>query len=83
MTIIDTTQARKDFASVVKAANQGERFLLERHGKKVAAVVSVADLAVLRAIEDRLDREAADAALKDIEANGTIPWEELKAKLEL
>jgi antitoxin Phd len=83
MTIIDTTQARKDFSSVVKAANKGERFLLERHGKKVAAVVSVADLAVLRAIEDRLDREAADAALEDVEANGTIPWEELKAKLGL
>jgi prevent-host-death family protein len=83
MTIIDTTQARKEFSSVVKAANKGERFLLERHGKKVAAVVSVSDLAVLRAIEDRLDREAADAALRDVEANGAIPWEELKAKLGL
>ena len=83
MTIIDTTQARKEFSSVVKAANKGERFLLERHGKKMAAVVSVADLAVLRAIEDRLDREAADAALRDVEANGAIPWEALKAKLGL
>jgi hypothetical protein len=37
----------------------------------------------LRAIEDRFDREAADAALKDVEANGTVSWEEMKAKLGL
>ncbi len=32
---------------------------------------------------DRVDAAAADAALKDIEENGTIPWEDLKAKLGL
>ena len=51
--------------------------------ESVAAVVPVRDLAMLRAIEDRLDAEAADAALKDIEAKGTVPWETLKAKLGL
>lgn len=83
MTTLDTTVARKDFSSVVDAANKGERFLLKRHGKTMAAVVSIRDLAVLRAIEDRFDREAADAALKDVEANGTVSWDEMKAKLGL
>jgi antitoxin (DNA-binding transcriptional repressor) of toxin-antitoxin stability system len=83
MTTLETTVARKDFSSMVKAANKGERFLLERHGKKVAAVVPVRDLAVLRAFEERFDRETADAALKDVEANGTVPWAELKARLGL
>ena len=68
---------------MVEAANKGERFILQRHGKRMAAVVSIRDLAVLRAIEDRFDREAADAALKDVEANGTVSWEELKANLGL
>jgi antitoxin Phd len=83
MTRIDTALARKDFASMIKAVSKGERFILERHGKKVAAVVSIHDLAVLRALEDRLDRETADAALAEAEANGTIPWEEVKARLGL
>lgn len=83
MTTLDTSVARKEFASVVDAANKGERFLLKRNGKRVAAVVSVRDLAYLRALEDKIDRYEADAALKDAEENGTIPWEELKARLGL
>ena len=83
MTTLDTTIARKEFSSVIAAANKGERFLLKRHGKRVAAVVPIRDLAVLRALEDRFDREAADAALKDVEEYGTVSWEELKAKLGL
>ena len=83
MTTLDTSIARKDFSSVMDAANKGERFLLKRHGKRIAAVVPVRDLAVLRALEDRFDREAADAALKDVEENGAVSWEDLKAKLGL
>ncbi len=50
MTRIDTALARKDFASMSKAVSKGERFILERHRKKVAAGVSGHDLAVLRAL---------------------------------
>lgn len=83
MTTLDTSVARKDFANVVKAAHKGERFLLKKHGKKIAAVVPIRDLATLRAIEDRLDAEAADAAMHDVEENGTISWDDLKANLGL
>jgi prevent-host-death family protein len=83
MTTLDTTVARKDFANVVEAANKGERFLLKRHGKGIAAVVSVRDLAYLRALEDQFDREAADAALQDVEDHGATSWDEVKARLGL
>ncbi len=83
MTSIETSVARKNFASIVKAANRGERVLLKRHGKKVAAVVSVSDLAILHALEDRLDNVDADVALKDVEESGTVSWEEAKARLGL
>ncbi len=83
MTRIDAALARKEFASMIKAASKGERFVLERHGKKVAAVVSIHDLAVLRALEDRFDRETADDALAEAKENGTISWEEVKARLGL
>ncbi len=83
MTTLDTSAALKDFSSVADAAAKGERFILKRHGKRVAAVVSIRDLAVLRAIEGRFDREAAAVALKDVEENGTVPWEDVKATLGL
>jgi hypothetical protein len=58
---------------------------LKRHGKSVAAIVSVRDLAFLRELEDRIDREDADAALKEIN-EGTVvpvPWEDVKVRLGL
>ena len=80
---LTASEARKDFASVIRGVRKGERFILSRHDKGVAAVVSVEDLALLQAIEDRRDARAARAARADAEKNGTIPWEELKAELGL
>ena len=80
---ISTSKAREDFAAVLKGVAKGERFLLRRHNKSVAAIVPVEDLALLQAIEDRRDAEAARAALEDVEVNGTVPWDEIKARLGL
>jgi antitoxin (DNA-binding transcriptional repressor) of toxin-antitoxin stability system len=77
------SKARKDLSRVIQGAGEGERFLLLRHNKGVAAIVSVEDLALLQAIEDRRDRVAARLALQDAETNGTVPWEQVKAELGL
>ncbi|MBI3457304.1 MAG: type II toxin-antitoxin system Phd/YefM family antitoxin [Candidatus Rokubacteria bacterium] len=57
-----------------------ERIVVERHGKPAAAVVPIEDLALLEALENRLDLDAARQALAE---PGTIPWEEVKATLGL
>jgi len=80
---LTTSKARQDFSAVVEAVERGERIVLSRHGKPVAAVVTVEDLALLKAIEDRRDAKAARAALEDAERNGTTPWEQIKAELGL
>jgi prevent-host-death family protein len=80
---LTTSEARQDLSSVIRGVRKGERFLLSRHDEAVAAIVSVEDLAILQAIEDRRDKEAALAALEDVEANGTVPWEQIKADLGL
>ena len=80
---IPTSKARKDFADILEAAKKGERFLLHKHNKGVAAIVSVQDLAILQAIEDCQDSRAADAAIAEIEAMGSVPWETVKKDLGL
>jgi len=80
MVKLSTTEARRDFSSVVDAAYaRSERVVLTRNGKGVAAVVSMADLETLEALEDRADIEAARKALAEDGPN--IPWAEVKARL--
>ena len=82
MTRIPASEARLQFAEVVnKVAFGGERILLHRHGKDVAAIVPVEDLQLLESLEERMDLEAARAALK--EKAPRIPWNRLKEQLGL
>jgi prevent-host-death family protein len=75
------SKAREEFAEVVnRAAYKGERTLLHRRGKDVAAVVPVADLVQLEQIEDRMDLEAAREAMKE---PGIVSWEKVKNDLGL
>jgi prevent-host-death family protein len=80
---MSTSKAREDLAAVLKTVEGGERVLLRRHGKAVAAIVPVEDLALLRAIEDRMDRKLAREAMAEYEAEGSIPLEQLKSELGL
>lgn len=51
--------------TVDRVAFQGERIILQRHGKDEAALISVADLQLLEAIEDQMDVAAAKLALAE------------------
>jgi len=61
---IGIAQIRNKMADVLnRVAYQGERVVLERRGKGVAAIVSMDDLALLEALEDLEDAKAARKAL--------------------
>lgn len=78
------SKARERFSEILnRVAYRRDRVLLERHGRAVAAVVPVEDLELLEELEDRLDLEDARAALAEAKANGTRPWEKIKAALGL
>ena len=51
---------------------RGDRIVLERHGKDVAAVISIEDLELLERLEDRYDLELSKGALAD--SNTRISW---------
>jgi prevent-host-death family protein len=81
MTRLSTSQLREELSEALnRVAYKGERIVLRRHGKDVAALVPMDDLARLEEMEDRADNAAADAALKEIERTGTVAWEQVRDK---
>lgn len=88
MTRLNVSKAREDFPEILnRAAYAKERTVVSRRGKDLAAVVPIEDLRLLERLvqeeEDRLDLEAAHAALKEAEVEGTIPLEEARERLGL
>lgn len=85
MTELSVSAARARLADVVDEARVGhDPVYLTRRGQRVAAVIAADDLArLLEAAEDLADIEAARAAREEIEADGTIPWDEVKSDLGL
>lgn len=81
---LDVTEFRNRISETLNRVAFGkERVTITRHGKALVALVSVEDMRLLEAIEDRVDLEQAQAALKEAEADGTTPWEEIKERLGL
>lgn len=76
------SKVRDQFSDTLnRVAYKGERIILERRGRPVAAVVPVEDLELLEELEDLMDLEEARAALAEARTRGTIPWKKIKAVL--
>ena len=81
MTRLEISKARENLADTINRVKyKGERVVLNRRGKAIAALVSLEDLALLEKLEDRLDLEDALKALKE---PGTVSWKKVKADLGL
>lgn len=81
MNEMSVSEARKALSDTInKVAFGGERVLINRHGKVVAALVSAADLEILELIEDQWDIEAVKEALES--PKDTVSWDVLKKELD-
>lgn len=84
MTKVSTAVARKRFSDVVNRASYAkERVALTRYGHTLAAIVPAEDLALLEAMEDRIDADDAREALAEMKAKGEkpIPLSKVKKRL--
>ena len=71
---VTTTQARADLSSLVnRAARRGERIVVQRRGRDVAAIVSLADLALIEKVEDEIDVREARKVLAAMKRKGEGP----------
>ena len=78
------SEARDSFSTTVnRVAFGGERVVLTRHGRRVAAVVPIADLELIEALEDARDLDDVRAALADPDNRDRVAWDDLKAQLDL
>lgn len=78
------SDARQNFAELINHVAYGnERVLIHRHGKQLAGVVPIQDLALLRDIESFIDLEDARQAVREAQEQKTISLDELKQRLGL
>jgi prevent-host-death family protein len=77
---LTTSTARSQFADIISRAEYaGERTVVHRRKKPVAAIVPIEDLELLERYEDELDLRLIRKARKE----KTIPWEQVKKELGL
>ena len=76
-----------DLVNAVKQVASGRPIVLHQNGKQVAALISIEDLHLLERLieeeEDRIDITETEKILAEIKQQGTVPWERIKAELEL
>lgn len=81
---ISTAEARRNMADVVnRAAYGGERFVVTRHGRELAAIVPLDDANLLERVRRFLEDREWEAALREVTEAGTVPWEEARRELGL
>ena len=79
---VTASKARSGFAETLnRVAYGGERVVLKKHGKAVAAVVPIEDLRLIEQMEDEEDVRAANKARK--EKGPAIPLAEVRRRLGL
>jgi len=86
MTRLAASRAREDFSDTLnRVAYGGERIVLRRRGRDLAAIVPMEDLALIEKIEDATDVREAKKALARMRRTGKkpVPLEKLKRNLGL
>ena len=82
---LSTSAARQQFAELInRTAYRGERFVLQRRKKPVAAVIPIEEYDFLeRMIEARENEIDVRLVRKARKEKGRIPWERVKRELGL
>ena len=78
---LTASEARQNFSDILSRAEyRGERVIVHRGKKAVAAIVPIEDVELLERLEDEINVAAAREALKDPR---TISWGKIKKDLKL
>ncbi len=79
MTNLSVSQLRTHISDFIsRAAYADQRFVIQKNGKPACAIVSIKDLELIEALEDKIDIKAAKKARR---GKTSIPWEKAKKQL--
>ena len=77
-----TAEARKNLADVLnRVAYTRERVVVTRHGREIAAIVSMEDLSLIERLRTLLDQKEVADALDELEAGESVSWGALREEL--
>jgi prevent-host-death family protein len=83
MTHLAVADARRDLSDILnRVVYSGERIIITRHGKDIAAIVSSKDLEALEKIEDMVDVTEAEKRLSEGRKDA-IPYEAIRKEMGL
>ncbi|MBN1759042.1 MAG: type II toxin-antitoxin system Phd/YefM family antitoxin [Chitinispirillaceae bacterium] len=83
MTHLAVADARRGLSDILnRVVYGGERVVITRHGKDVAAIVSSKDLEALEKIEDMIDVTEAEKRLSEGRKHA-IPYEAIRREMGL
>ena len=81
---VTTAEARKNLADLLnRVAYAGERLVLTRGGRELAALVPVEDAGLVERLRHFLARREVSEALDGLAKEEAAPWEDLKKELGL
>jgi len=86
MTKLAASQARDTFSDTLnRVAYRGERIVLRRRGKDLAAIVPIEDLKLIQKVEDEIDLREAKKVLAEAKRKGLKPiaYERVRERLGL
>jgi prevent-host-death family protein len=78
---ISVTQARKELGNVFSEVNYNRERIVLTNQKKCVAIVPIEDLERLEAMEDAEDIREAELALKEVDEEGSISFDEMKKRV--
>jgi len=79
---VSVIDVRNNLAELLnRTAYSDERIRISRHGKPVAALISIEDLARLEALENSVDLELAQRIERESTAADFVPWEDVRKTL--
>ncbi len=81
---LSATDARQGFSDLIHRIEYGgERAILQRHGKDVAAIVPIEDVVLLEVLDEQLDIEETRADLRAAFKQGTTSVSQLRSEMGL
>jgi prevent-host-death family protein len=79
---VSVLDARKNLADLLNRTAYGDaRICIARHGKPVAALISIEDLKLLEALEDQADLELVERIERESTPDDYVRWEDVRDQL--